>query len=191
MKEIFDPLRERYEKDDFEREQVIIKCRKINKLSKEIIYSINRKDMDSAENHSQEIKKKVKDLVSADTRHYFQGAFRVAIQEYVEALAYLVFVKEGRLFSFEEAEIPDICYEYYLLGVCDLSGELVRKSLGSGIDSDFDDIKKTRDFITNLYDELLKFDFRNGEIRKKFDSLRWDLQKIEDMVFNLKLKDKI
>ena len=34
-----------------------------------------------------------------------------------------------------------------------------------------------KEFVSNIYTEFLKFDFRNSELRKKSDSIKWNLKK--------------
>jgi hypothetical protein len=38
---------------------------------------------------------------------------------------------------------------------------------------------------------MLDFDFRSGELRKKSDAIKWNLKKIEDILYDLKLQGKI
>ena len=49
-------------------------------------------------------------------------------------------------------------------------------------------IKKTEGQIEDLYSELLKFNFRSGLLRKKFDSIKYHLAALEDLVLKIKLK---
>ena len=44
--------------------------------------------------------------------------------------------------------------------------------------------------LEELYGELLKFDFRDGELRKKFDGIKYDLKRLEDVALSIKLKEK-
>ena len=53
-----------------------------------------------------------------------------------------------------------------------------------------DSAKKIRDFVEELYGEMLKFNFRNGELRRKFDGIKYDLKKLEDLVLDLTLKQR-
>ena len=49
---------------------------------------------------------------------------------------------------------------------------------------------KIKDEVDTIYGELLKFDFRDNEVRRKFDSIKYDLRKLEDLVLDLKLKGR-
>jgi predicted translin family RNA/ssDNA-binding protein len=188
-KVMFEKIRDGFEKEEAEREKIILESRVIIKSSKEVIYSLHRGDINSAKIALEEMEKRVKSLIKSykGTKHEFSGSYKISIQEYVEAKAYYEYSVDARILPYSE----DLDYESYLLGLCDLSGELVRMALNMGIEGNFEKVYSIRKFVSDLFDELAKFDFRNGELRKKSDSIRWDLKKLDDMVFELKVKGKI
>jgi len=53
-----------------------------------------------------------------------------------------------------------------------------------------DEVVKIKDQVDLIYGELLKFDFRDNEIRRKVDAVKYDLRKLEDLVLDLKLKGR-
>jgi len=184
----FDKLKSDYEKFEAEREELILASRVVVQLSKKVIYSVHREDAKAAEKSIAEIKKAVKGFDKfKDPKHLASPSYKIAIQEYVEALCYAEYVKNNTLLSYESLGVDQ---EYYLLGVCDLTGELVRKALSAGIKGTYDEAYKIREFVNELYDELQSFDFRNSEVRKKFDQIRWDLKKLDEMALQLKLKER-
>jgi len=176
---------------DGQREIIIKDSRIILKNSKKAIFSIHRGDIKEAEKllrESDAEKKKIDSMISKNSKLLSVGAFDEALQEYVEAVLYLLFVKKAAL------KTPDqlgVSVENYLGGMFDLTGELVRKAINSSIKSEFDAVTKIRDFVDELYSELLEFDFRSGLLRKKFDSVKYDLNKLEDIIFDLKKSGKI
>ena len=105
-------------------------------------------------------------------------------QEYVEAILYFNFVKTGKLVELK------VSPEHYILGLADLPGELVRKAVFLAGKGETDKVIKIKDEVDNVYGELLKFDFRDNEIRRKVDSIKYDLRKLEDLVLDLKLKKR-
>jgi predicted translin family RNA/ssDNA-binding protein len=189
VKDILSDIKSSYETEEAEREKVILKSREIIALSKKIIYSLHRDDIPSAEEGLKLIEEEIFKLteISKDTRQHNSGSYRVAFQEYVEALSYYKFIKDGNLVKPKEG----MDNELYLLGICDLTGELVRRALNQGIEGNFQEIRKIKDFVSEVYENLLQFNFRNGELRKKVDSIRWDLKKLEELAFDLKSRDKI
>ena len=174
----------RKELRDFEtkREATIKDSREIIKLSKQIIYSIHRDDLNSASKLISIIKDKINKLsrVCFDT-----NINMVALQEYVEAICYFEFIKNNRIPGFKELKVD---VESYLLGLCDLTGELVRKAVDDIIKKKFDNALLIKELVAEIYGEFLTFDLRNGELRTKFDSIKWNLNKLEDLILSAELR---
>jgi len=158
---------------DKEREEVIIASRNILKLSKSAIYSLHKgQDPDLG---------KIKTLIQGLKGDV--GAFSAAKQEYVEALAF-----KGYL----EGQIPpksslgfEISARDYLLGLCDLTGELARRAVLVAIEKKQDEVKNIRDTVSEIMELFLDLDLRNGELRKKSDAIKWNLKKIEEILYDL------
>ncbi len=190
-KKDFNEIRKEFNSFDDNRELVIKKSRDILKLSKQIIYSVHRDDLKEAGKLVSKIeleKKKVENIVSKNSKLESIGAYRVAIGEYVEALLYYYFIKNKKIITHKFLKVTT---EHYLLGLIDLTGELGRKAVqlaGKGV---FKKVVLIRDAVNEIYGELLKFDFRDSDMRRKFDSVKYDLKKLEDLVLDLKLKGKI
>ena len=47
-----------------------------------------------------------------------------------------------------------------------------------------------KEIVEEIYGEFLKFDLRNGELRKKSDAIKWNLNKLEDLTLSLELNKK-
>ena len=190
-KKAFSEMRKEMELFDAAREQLIKDSRDILKLSKAAIYSIHRHDIAEAEKQLEEAKaaiKKLNFLLKKDESLASVGAYSEALEEYVEASCYFGLVKNKKLLT---AKDLDVCTHSYLPGLCDLVGELVRKAVNSSIKEDFDTALEIKDFVAEIYEELMMFDFRNIPARKKFDSIKYSLEKLENLVLELKLKQKI
>ena len=190
-KQEFDEIRKNMDEFDSQREEVIKKSREIIKLSKLLIYAIHRGNIDKASDHVAKIKKSVKELnqtVKGKPKLVYTGSFKVAIQEYVEAICYYEFVKNRKIPTHKELAVGA---EYYLLGLCDLTGELVRKAINAGIDANYDEVIAIKELVADIYGEFIKMDIRDGELRKKYDSIKYDLKKLEDLVLDLKIKGRV
>ena len=172
---------------DSERENLIKKSRDVLKLSKLLIYAVHRDELDNAAKLVKQIEqeRKVLDTIAThDAKMAYEGSYKIAIQEYVEAILYYEFVRTGKL--------PDVkvLAEHYILGLADLPGELVRRAVFLAGKGKVESVVKIRDEIDAIYGELLKFDFRDNEIRRKVDGIKYDLRKMEDLVLDLKLKGR-
>ena len=177
----------RKEMDEFEnkREITIQNSRDIIKLSKQIIYSVHRNELNEISNLIKEIKSKVKLLDK--TKNYDTGISSIAFQEYVEAILFYEFIKNNNMPSHNNL---DVNIEEYLGGLADLTGELGRKAVHDAIKNDTDSCMKIKNLVEEIHGEFLKFNLRNGELRKKSDSIKWNLNKLEDLMLSLKLNKR-
>jgi translin len=183
----FEKIREEFALFEEKRELMIKSSRETINLSKRIIYALHRGDITSASSLIKEIEKKKK-LVES-----FQGGLdtninQTALQEYVEALCYYQFVKNKKIPTSESLKVESVSY---LLGLCDLTGELVRKAVNEVIKKNFSQALAIKELVEEIYAEFLKFNLRNSELRNKSDQIKWNLKKLEDIVFELKIKGKL
>lgn len=187
----FADMVEEYSEADGVREDIIKQGRDIIKLSKQVIYNTHRNNLKKAEDSVKKIKQAMnsfKRTAEKSPELLYSGIFKTTVQEYVEAIAYFSFVKDKNIPSKKDLDVPA---EGYLLGLCDLTGELVRNAIISATNEKYDEVKATHLLVEEIFNNLLQFDFRSGELRKKFDGIKYDLKKLEDLVLQLKLKDEI
>ncbi len=182
-KKDFSDIQKEMSRMDSKREESIILSREIIKLSKVVIYAVQRDDVQSAKKSLSELQEKVKKLRTYDT--FEEGHYRTAMQEFVEAACFLGFASGKSLPTRSELGVSA---EQYLLGICDLPGELVRKAINSAIKGNVKESVLIKDFVEDLYGELLQFDFRNSDLRRKFDGVKYDLKKLEDLAFEISLR---
>lgn len=186
-KQDFKKIREKLSRYDNNREELIKKARDVLKLSKQLIYTIHRKDLNEAAKLVSDLKKEkqvLDKITSASKKLFYEGSYSDACQEYVEALTYYGFVKDGRIPTISTLKVNE---EDYLMGICDLTGELTRKAVTIA-HKDPKEVEKIKDLIEDIFGEFLKFDLRNSELRKKSDSIKWNLKKLEEVVYDIKKK---
>lgn len=180
----FKNIRKELEGRESLRENIISLSRDIIQVSKKIIYSIHRGNLKEASGYVKDIEKKKLNLdkinASVDA-----NINRVAYQEYAEAICYYGFVKDKKV---PNKKVLKIDTEDYLMGLCDLTGELERKAVNSMINKNYDTVLKIKSLVEEIYGEFLKFNLRNGELRKKSDAIKWNLKKVEDIIFEAKMK---
>ena len=184
-------MKESYDKDDSLRDQIIKQSRDILKPSKLAIYSVHKGNMDEAEkliSQAKEVIKKVFALIK-ESSFESQGAFKAGLEEYVEAVCFVEYIKNNSLPLKKDLEedflIPDATY---LGGLGDFVGELTRRSVLLATKKKYEEVKKIHELIQEIYGLFLAFDFRNGELRKKFDGLKYALAKVEGITYDLSLK---
>ena len=180
----FNKIKKELENLENKREDAIKNSRNIIRLSKLIIYSVHRDNFKKAREQVEDINKKIKEL---EKNPYETSIVDVAFQEYVEAICYYEFVKNDKLPSFEELNVD---VSSYLMGLCDLTGELVRKAVRDIIKRKYEEVIKIRDFVDDLHGQFLDFDLRNNDLRRKSDSIKWNLKKLEDLALEVKTKER-
>lgn len=184
----FNEIKKSISEQDLRREELIKKSRDVIRLSKQVIYSVHRDELDKASLLVKQIKKEFEDfskLAKKSPELLYSGAFKVAVQEYVEAVCFFNVIKNKKLINSKEFNVSP---EYYLLGICDLTGELVRRATNCAIKGDYEPALFIRDFVEDIYNQFLAMDLRNGELRKKFDGMRYDLKRLEDLALSIKFK---
>lgn len=182
----FDKISKELKSLDETREEAIAKSRDIIRLSKQIIYSLHRDDVKTAVNLMKQI---MIDKNFLGKPHFDSDTEmpNVAIQEYVEAAAYFSYITKGKIPSKSELNVN---VEQYLMGLADLTGELMRKGIDFLINNKFDEALKIKNLVDEIYGGFLMFDLRNSELRKKADSIKWNLTKLQEVIFEAGLKRK-
>jgi predicted translin family RNA/ssDNA-binding protein len=107
------------------------------------------------------------------------------VEDYVRLLAYRHFLATGTLLSpTETAHVATD--EEYLAGACmGLCHDLARYGLGRATARDVASVTAARNLIQALLEYLLKFDFRNGYLRRKYDGIKYALKSLETIMYEL------
>ena len=173
------------EKFEEAREKVISESRNVIQQSKLVIFGLHRGQ--KVEGELSAMKKSMSELrklVNKNPKLKYTGTYKVAEQEFVEAIAYSQFRKDGELPDWKATGCDA---EYYLLGICDFASELVRTATQLAIDNNIPAVEVIKEMVARLHGELLKLNL-HGELRKKADMVRWSLKSLEDLVFQTKMK---
>jgi len=119
------------------------------------------------------------------------------LEEYARFKSTQHFLSEGKLLSPNAACFTSpsgrsvLTDEEYLGGACiglchELSKHSVTRASNAANDSTaVPFIKSARDSVSLILDELLEFDFRNGPLRRKYDSTKYALKNLETVLYEL------
>lgn len=169
--------------EDSLREELIANSRLVLKDSKSAIYSIHRnnlieakKNLDSAES----IIKKCKKIII--THPHLKTSFENALEEYAEACLFYGYMN-NKLPSYKDIDVDPIIY---LQALSDLTGELSRRAVLEATAKNRKEVETIRNLIHDIQGILIKFDLRNGDLRKKSDAIKWNLNKVEELLYDLK-----
>ncbi|XP_053154741.1 translin-associated protein X isoform X2 [Hemicordylus capensis] len=165
----------------------------------------------------QKIKQVAQELMGEDM-YQFHRAISPGLQEYVEAVSFQYFIKTRSLISIEEINKQLIFAEDnkeeetkvlssdshnkqphiwslkvtpvdYLLGVADLTGELMRMCINSVGNGDIDTPFELSQFLRQIYDGF-SYIGNTGpyEVSKKLYTLKQSLAKVENACYTLKVR---
>jgi predicted translin family RNA/ssDNA-binding protein len=107
------------------------------------------------------------------------------VEDFARLLAFNHFLISGTLLA------PSHCGEFvtdeeYLAGACmGLCQDLSRYAIGRATARDLMSVKVARDLVQEILDYLLKFDFRNGYLRRKYDGTKYALKTVETLLYEL------
>ncbi|KAF1333816.1 Translin-like protein, partial [Globisporangium splendens] len=139
------------------------------------------------------------------------GALSAALEEYVEAKSFGYYLANHRLLP--RHDLPNVQKSEYLGGIIDLTGEfgriavetsrmltfieyvhsageLMRYAVVKATSRNVNEVERCRAMVEAISGELIQFDFRNGPLRKKFDSVKYNLRKLENTLYELSLITK-
>ncbi|KAM9477337.1 translin-associated protein X isoform 2-T2 [Clarias gariepinus] len=151
-----------------------------------------------------------------DDLYQFHKAFMSGIQEYVEAVSFHHFIRHRTLISLEEINArlvfmrdekmeTKVCGKGlcsgacvltfqvtptdYLLGVADLTGELMRMCISSVGNGDVDTPFELSNFLRQIHDGFSYIgNMGPYEVSKKLHTLRQSLGKVEDACYTLRVR---
>lgn len=75
--------------------------------------------------------------------------------------------------------------EEYLCSCIAVAHELSRYCLGRASASDSSSVSICRQLVSELNGQMMTFDLRNGSLRRKYDSLKWAMRRIEDITYEM------
>ncbi len=186
-KKLFEKIKKDLEAYNQERELIIQHSRQILQNSKKAIFAGHQGDLAKAENHLQEAEEIITKLLKdyhQDNRLRFEGSYKAALEEYVEAKTFI------KILNHQEIEIIDnqsIGPEEYLGGLCDVTGELVRQSVLLATKDQTKDIERFKNIIEEIINFMLDL-YLTGYSRQKFDDAKRNLQRMEQILYDLKIK---
>jgi len=114
----------------------------------------------------------------------FLGSLTIYLE--TEALATKAQVEE--LLGLNTTTSVKLDIEEYLIGLTHLSNELSRLSVNCVTSEDYSRPERIADFITSLNSGFRLLNLKNDGLRKKFDGIKYDLKKVEEVVYDLSIR---
>ncbi|XP_063773761.1 translin-associated protein X isoform X2 [Pseudophryne corroboree] len=191
---------------------IFILHRVISEPNKDEVLKEAKKKLDSIR---EKIRQMAKELLGEDMYQYHR-AFTSGLQEYVEAVTFQHFIKNRTLLSLhdinkglifenmesttnidslgqEEREANALSLQItsvdYLLGVADLTGELMRLCISSVGNGDIDTPFQLTQFLREIFDGFAYIGNTGPyEISRKLYALKQSLSKVENACYTLKVR---
>ncbi len=179
-------LKKDFDERESERRQIISLSNIVLHSSKRAIFSLHRSDFEKAQETIQEVEKILKKLEKkfGSRRLNEEGSYKAGAEEYVEAkMFYLVLTGK----SINKIQGIRINFDSYLGGICDLTGELVRRAINEAARENFQEVKNIKKTIHNIMAELVEFDM-TGYLRTKYDQAKNSLRKIDQIDYEIRIR---
>jgi predicted translin family RNA/ssDNA-binding protein len=185
-KKFVEQLKKDYREQESERRQIISLSNNVLFHSKKAIFALHRNEIKIADSKLKEMEDSLLQLEKkfGIKRIEEEGAYRAAIEEYVEAKLLSFVIKGEKIDRIKKLKLGN---DAYLGGICDLLGELVRRATNEAAAGNFDQVEKIKKLSNDIMDQLIDFDM-TGYLRTKYDQARGHLRKLEQMAYEIKLR---
>uniref|UniRef100_A0A0E0EYD1 Translin n=1 Tax=Oryza meridionalis TaxID=40149 RepID=A0A0E0EYD1_9ORYZ len=126
----------------------------------------------------------------------YHGDWRSETQAVVSMLAFMHWLETGGLLMHAEAQEKlglssgefGLDVEDYLTGLCFMSNDFPRYVVNRVTAGDYDCPRKVLSFLTDLHASFRMLNLRNDFLRKKFDGMKYDLRRVEEVYYDVKIR---
>lgn len=158
--------------------------------AKKAIFALHRDNIKDSQEKLTESKKLLVDLEKRfgnNSKFRNEGSWKAASEELVEATLYFNYRKNGKV-----GEITGLKFDFgeYIGGLADMSGELIRWAVLLGNKGDYSKMYDIQETISEIIQVLLDLNL-TSYLRQKFDQAKRNQQRIEQMIYDLKIRKLI
>lgn len=186
-KKLFQKLRTAHQHYGSARGVIIRQSNAALHKSKQAIFSLHRDQILEAEKRlteAEEIFAKLKPFFLKGPNLKYEGAYKAALEEYLEAKLFWQILKFGRLKGVTKIKVG---FDSYLAALGDLTGEMNRKIILFATEGKIKRAEELKEIIADIVSELIKLDL-TGYLRHKFDDAKRNLKKAEEIIYDLKVR---
>ncbi|XP_022782289.1 translin-associated protein X-like [Stylophora pistillata] len=191
----------------------LVKCsRDVTIASKRIIFLLQRvtgandteqifKEADEKFLEVKEVLKTIALELEGEDPFLFTRAYSTGVQEYIEALSFAHFLKRKTLISFDQVKTElkflneegiDLHLSLnpfdYVLGIADLTGELMRFCINSASSGDQNTPFEVCSFLREIHNSFVAFGNVSKDIASKLRVLTASMKKVEVACYTLKVR---
>ncbi|CAO1305938.1 unnamed protein product [Diamesa serratosioi] len=146
--------------------------------------------------------KKLNEIVPQGQYYRYFDHWNFITQRLVFLIALVIYLEAGFLVQRDTAaEILGIAtkqqdgffldLETFLMGVLQMVSELSRFAINSVTMGDYSRVLSLQKFVADLNSGFRLLNLKNDNLRKRFDSLKYDVKKIEEIVYDLSIRGLI
>ncbi|XP_065904514.1 translin-like isoform X2 [Dysidea avara] len=143
--------------------------------------------------------KELESLIPANSYYKFHDHWRNTLQRLVFLTSLTNYLMTGKLLSRAElserlgiAARPEdgfhLDLEDYLMGILTMTSELARLAVNSVTLGNYTRPLEISEFVSSLSAGFQLLNLKNDALRRKFDSLKYDLKKIEEVVYDISIR---
>jgi predicted translin family RNA/ssDNA-binding protein len=160
------------------RHQVIAAANTVLFLSKRVIFALHKGDISDAERLLRDVSTHIAALHKTFRTYPYpaEGAYRAAMEEYVEASLFLRFLQGKSWGTVRFVTDPEL----FLAGLCDVPGELYRHALAAVASGHVAQVHHNHAAAYEIYTELALGEFTQY-LRTKFDQARGVMHKFDEL----------
>ncbi len=156
--------------------------------AKRVIFSLHRDQVKEAKEKleaSKSLLVKISKEYGRDERVLEEGAYKAALEEFVEAELFYQFVTTHKIGDIKGIKVSP---ESYVAGLTDVPGELYRYAIKAATARDENTVKTCAEMAEEIIGELIECNL-TSYLRNKFDQAKTAVHKIEHVVYELSLRD--
>ncbi|GFQ72068.1 hypothetical protein TNCT_31371 [Trichonephila clavata] len=214
--EIFSVFQKYMEEEEIIRDSIRVIVKEVEQASREIITTLQGVHKPNGISQIPSICKKareqfsnirklyasLKEKVPVDEFYRYHEHWRYVTQRLVFSTAFIVYLETGKLIGREEsaeffgisADPSDSFHvelDDFLLGLLLLAEELTRLSLNCATYGDYARPVQISEFVSEMNVGFRLLNLKNDLLRKKFDGLKYNLKKVEEVVYDLSIRGLI
>lgn len=188
----FDRIRAEMERYDAKREDVIKRCRDVQKISKLAIYGLHRGQtakVDKKLAQAVELSNGIyTDLIQTDPE-LRNGSYTNALEEFAEAVLYKVWLENGSICAMDGAEMAGLLNtKEYLGALVDFTGEVGRYAVTAAARRDQDAVRSSLAAMLAVQEGIFFLgESARGSLSKKESALKANIKKCEHLMYELSL----
>lgn len=185
-KKFIQNLKKDYDEQNSQRRQIISLSNIVLHDSKRVIFALHRNDIKKAADSLKAIEKILQELEKkfGQPRINEEGSYKAGVEEYAEAKIFFQIVTDKKIDKIKEVNLN---FDSYLGGICDTTGELVRRAINQAAAGNLTEVEKIKDIINDIMAQLVEFDM-TGYLRTKYDQAKGNLRKIEQINYETRTK---